>query len=130
MAPSAAMDVVNDLVEMTGDLVWFTHAGNGENSAAHALVRTFPAACDKRNRNDWMLDRLREKWNDIADKLPDPDLASALKDASPSRFDGKTVALWFPARNGRSRLKVSRNLQEVGRVLGNAINTKVRVVIG
>ena len=64
-------NVVNDLVEMTGDLVWFTHAGNGENSAAHALVRTFPAACDKRNRNDWMSYCLREKWNDIADKLPE-----------------------------------------------------------
>lgn len=122
---SAAADDVSQLIEGP---VYFSHAANEENAGAHTLVKSFPAACDRRNRDGWVLERLRERWGELAGKL-DAELGEAVRAGSPTSFDGKTLKVWFPPRQGRARLRVSRNLEAVGRVISDGCGSRVRVVI-
>lgn len=121
-------EAVGDLYRMTNSPVYFIHAANEENSGAHTLVKAFPTACDERNRREWTLERLRERWGDLAGKL-EADLAAAMTAGHPQAFDGKTLKIWFPAKQGRARLRVSRNLDEIGRTVSNACGTKIRVAV-
>ena len=92
------------------------------------MVKAFPSACDGRNRHGWTLERLRERWSDLANKL-DKELAAAMKAGHPQTFDGKTLKVWFAAKQSHARRRVSRDLDEVSKVVSNACGIKIRLAI-
>jgi ribonuclease HI len=59
---SRLSEVLDLLVDMTGEQVWFHHATNQQNAGAHTLAANFPKICDLRNREEWQRQHLEMRW--------------------------------------------------------------------
>jgi hypothetical protein len=91
-------EVLDLLVDMTGEQVWFHHATNQQNAGAHTLAANFPKICDLRNREEWQRQHLEMRWGAVRQHLlaqGHAACAASLSRAWIRRYDEKTLILGF-----------------------------------
>jgi len=106
----------------SGEFVTFWHATEEQDAGAHTLAAEFPKVCDRRNRDQWELQRLLLRWGAARGHLRDQKhvvCAASLATAWVSAYNGKSLTLEFsPIRAAQRQRVEARKAELKGAVTG------------
>lgn len=109
-------DVTALIADVTGEDVYFWHATHEENAGAHTLAAEFPKVCDRRNRDEWDLQRLLLRWTAVREHLHENGhvvCAASLAAAWVAAYNMKSLTLEFLPARAASRHRVEERKGEL-----------------
>jgi ribonuclease HI len=124
-------EVLDLLVDMTGEQVWFHHATNQQNAGAHTLAANYPKVCDARNREEWQRQHLLMRWEAVRQHVRDQGHAASAASLSRAwirKYDEKTLILGFAPSYHVHRQRVHDRRDELRDAVTSVMGKPLREV--